>query len=70
MTNSMTKYQTTFEATQNLVKAIELGHGENADLVASFTDNGVPVNLSGYTARAIYQPKSKWGTDDWYEFPC
>ena len=70
MTNSITKYQTTFEATQNLVKTIELGHGENADLVAIFTDNGVPVNLSGYTARAIYQPKSKWGTDDWYECPC
>jgi hypothetical protein len=70
MTNSMTNYQTTFEATENLVRTIALGHGENADLVASFTDNGVPVNLSGYTARAIYQPKSKWGTDDWYECPC
>ena len=70
MTNSMTNYQTTFEATQNLVKTIELGHGENADLVASFTDNGVPVGLSGYTARAIYQPKSEWGTSSWYECPC
>lgn len=70
MTNSMTKYQTTFEATQNLIKCIEIGHGENADLVANFTDGGVPVNLSGYVARALFQPKSEWGTDNWYECPC
>lgn len=70
MTNSMIKYQTTFEATENLPMIIAIGHGENADLVASFKDGGIDVALEGYTARAIYQPKSKWGTDDWYECPC
>lgn len=70
MTNSMIKYQTTFEATKNLPMVITLGHGENANLVASFKDGGIDVALSGYTARAIYQPKSKWGTDEWYECPC
>lgn len=70
MTSSMIKYETIFESTNNLPMMIAIGHGENADLEASFTDNGVSVNLSGYTARAIYQPKSKWGTDVWYECPC
>lgn len=70
MTESMIKYQTTFEATENLPMIIAIGHGENADLVASFKDGGIDVALEGYTARAIYQPKSKWGTDDWYECPC
>lgn len=70
MTNSMIQYKTTFESTFNLPMMIAIGHGENADLVASFTDDGVEVNLSGFTARAIYQPKSKWGTDDWYECNC
>ena len=70
MTDSLVKYATTFESTNNLPMSIEIGHGENADLVASFKDGGVDVDLTGYTARAIYQPKSKWGTDDWYECPC
>lgn len=70
MTNSMISYKTTFEATENLPMIIAIGHGENADLVASFKDGGIDVALEGYTARAIYQPKSKWGTDDWYECPC
>jgi len=70
MTDSMIQYKTVFESTQNLPKNIVLGHGENADLVAAFTDNGVGVALSGFTARAIYQPKSKWGTDEWFECPC
>lgn len=70
MTDSLIRYATTFESTNNLPMSIEIGHGENADLVASFKDGGIDVNLSGYTARAIYQPKSKWGTDDWYECPC
>lgn len=70
MTESMIKYQTTFEATENLPMIIAIGHGENADLVASFKDGGIDVALEGYTARAIYQPSSKWGTDDWYECPC
>ena len=70
MTDSMISYRTIFEATNNLPMPIVIGHGENAALVASFTDGGVDVNLSGYTARAIYQPKSKWGTDDWYECSC
>ncbi len=66
----MISYKTTFEATENLPMIIAIGHGENADLVASFKDGGIDVALEGYTARAIYQPKSKWGTDDWYECPC
>ena len=70
MTDSMIDYTTIFESTRNLPKNIVLGHGENADLVAAFTDNGVGVALSGFTARAIYQPKSKWGTDEWFECPC
>lgn len=70
MTDSMIIYKTTFESTNNLPMIIAIGHGENADLVASFKDNGVDVDLTGYTARAIYQPSSKWGTDDWYECPC
>ena len=70
MTDSLVKYATTCESTNNLPMSIEIGHGENADLVASFKDGGVDVGLSGYTARAIYQPKSKWGTDEWYECPC
>lgn len=70
MTNSLIKYNTTFESTNNLPMQIVLGHGENADLVANFTDNGIPVSLSGYTARALFQPKSQWGTDNWYECPC
>lgn len=70
MTNSMIEYQTTFESTNNLPMQIAIGHGENADLIASFKDDGVDVDLTGFTAMAIYQPKSKWGTDDWYECPC
>lgn len=70
MTDSMIDYTTIFESTRNLPKNIVLGHGENADLVAAFTDNGVGVALSGFSARAIYQPKSKWGTDEWFECPC
>ena len=66
----MIKYHTTFEATNNLPMLITIGHGENADLIANFKDDGIDVVLSGYVARAIYQPKSKWGTDDWYECPC
>lgn len=66
----MIQYKTVFESTQNLPKNIVLGHGENADLVAGFTDCGVEVTLSDYTPRAIYQPKSKWGTDEWFECPC
>ena len=70
MTDSLTKYETTFESTNNLPMTMLIGHGENADLVASFKDNGVDVDLTGFTVRAIYQPSSKWGTDDWYECPC
>ena len=70
MTNSMITYRTTFESTNNLPMYLGLGHGESADLIASITDNGVEVDLTGFTARAIYQPKSKFGTDDWYECPC
>lgn len=70
MTDSMIIYKTTFESTKNLPMAIALGHGENADLIAGITDNGVEVDLTDFTVRAIYQPKSKWGTDDWYECPC
>lgn len=70
MTDSLTRYETTFESTKNLPMPIAIGHGENADLVASFKDNGVDVDLTGFTARAIYQPSSKWGTDEWYECPC
>ena len=70
MTDSMTRYETTFESTENLIRQIVLGHGENADLVAGITDNGTEVDLTGYTARAIYQPRSKWDSDDWYECPC
>lgn len=70
MTNSMIQYTATFEATENNPMIVSIGHGENADLIASFKDGGIPVNLSGYTARAIYQPESKWGTDVWYECPC
>ena len=70
MTDSLTRYETTFESTKNLPMTIAIGHGENADLVASFKDGGIDVDLTGYTARAIYQPSSKWGTDEWYECPC
>lgn len=70
MTDSLIRYFTVFESTNNLPRTIELGHGENADLIASFKDDGIPVNLSGYTARALYQPRSEWGTDNWYECPC
>ena len=70
MTDSLTRYETTFESTKNLPMVLAFGHGENADLVASFKDNGVDVDLTGFSARAIYQPSSKWGTDGWYECPC
>lgn len=70
MTDSLTRYETTFESTKNLPMTIAIGHGENADLVASFKDGGIDVDLTGYTARAIYQPSSKWGTDEWFECPC
>lgn len=70
MTNSLVKYETTFESTNNLPMNVEIGHGESADLIATFKDGGIPVALSGYTAMAIYQPSSKWGTDEWYECPC
>lgn len=70
MTDSMIRYNTVFESTQNLPFTFAIGHGESVDLVASITDGGNLVELSGYTARAIYQPKSKFGTDDWYECPC
>ena len=70
MTESMIKYLTTFEATQNLPMTIAIGHGENADLVAGVTDNGIEVDLTDYTARAIYQPSSKFGTNNWYECAC
>lgn len=69
-TSSMIRYNTVFEATQNLPFTFAIGHGESVDLIASITDEGVLVDLSDYTARAIYQPKSKFGTDDWYECPC
>lgn len=70
MTDSLTRYETTFESTKNIPMTIAIGHGENADLVASFKDGGIDVDLTGYTARAIYQPSSKWGTDGWFECPC
>lgn len=66
----MTNYKTTFEATRNLPAAICIGHGENADLNMAIQDDGVPVALSGYSVRAIYQPSSKWGTTDFYECPA
>lgn len=70
MTDSLTRYETTFESTKNLPMTIAIGHGENADLVASFKDGGIDVDLTGFTARAIYQPSSKWGTNEWFECPC
>lgn len=70
MINSLIQYITKFETTKNLPMILALGHGESADLVASFTDEGVEVDLSGFSARAIYQPQSKWGTDEWFECPC
>lgn len=70
MTNSMIEYKTTFENTQNLPMVVGIGHGESADFIATVTDNGVEVDLTGFTARAIYQPSSKFGTDDWYECSC
>jgi hypothetical protein len=70
MTSSLIRYSTVFESTNNLPRTIELGHGENADLIASFKDDGVDVDLTGYTAMAIFQPRSKWGTDEWYDCPC
>ncbi len=69
-TTSLIRYETIFESTENLPMIIAIGHGENADLVASFKDGGIDVALEGYTARAIFQPKSEWGTDNWYECPC
>lgn len=65
----MTNYKTTFEATRNIPETVCIGHGENADLFISITDEGLPVALSGYSVRAIYQPKSKWQSEDFYECP-
>lgn len=70
MTQSMITYRTVFEATQALPASVCLGHGENADLMASVRDNGEEVDLTGFTVRAVYQPWSKFGTSDWYECPA
>ena len=65
----MITYRTSFEATRNIPETINIGHGENADLSFTVTDGGIPVELAGYTVKAIYQPKSKWQTRDFYECP-
>ena len=70
MTQSMITYRTVFESTQALPASVCLGHGENADLMASVRDNGEEVDLTGFQCRAVYQPWSKFGTSDWYECPA
>ena len=64
------RFATTFETRECKDQQERLFAGESVDLVASMTRDGVPLSLSGCTARGIYQPESKKGTGDFYGVPA
>lgn len=54
----ITTFIHTFETTSNLPALICIQHGETVKLISKFINNGIPVDLTGYSVEAIYQISS------------
>ena len=60
---AINEFHTLFDARERKVQTEKIYQGEAVDLVAKLTNDGVLVDLTGYTTTGYYQPTDYQGTD-------
>lgn len=60
---AINQFQTVFEARERKFQTEKIFQGEDVDLVARITNDGVPQDLTGYSVTGYYQPTDYPGTD-------
>lgn len=61
---NLNSFSTVFEARERKFQTEKIFQGEDVDLVAAITNDGVPQDLTGYTVTGYYQPTDYPGTDN------
>lgn len=60
---NLNSFSTVFEARERKFQTEKIFQGEDVDLVARITNDGVPQDLTGYSVTGYYQPTDYPGTD-------
>lgn len=60
---NLNSFSTVFEARERKFQTEKIFQGEDVDLVARITNDGVPQDLTGYSVTGYYQPTDYLGTD-------
>lgn len=60
---AINSFSTVFEARERKFQTEKIFQGEDVDLVARITNDGVPQDLTGYSVTGYYQPTDYPGTD-------
>ena len=60
---AINQFTTVFEARERKFQTEKIFQGEDLDLVARITNDGVPQDLTGYSVTGYYQPTDYPGTD-------
>ena len=61
---AINSFHTLFDARERKFQTEKIFQGEDVDLVAAITNDGVPQDLTGYTVTGYYQPTDYPGTDN------
>ena len=61
---AINQFTTVFEARERKFQTEKIFQGEDLDLVARITNDGVPQDLTGYSVTGYYQPADYPGTDN------
>lgn len=61
---AINQFTTVFEARERKFQTEKIFQGEDVDLVARITNDGVPQDLTGYSVTGYYQPTDYPGTDN------
>ena len=61
---NLNSFHTLFDARERKFQTEKIFQGEDVDLVAAITNDGVPQDLTGYTVTGYYQPTDYPGTDN------
>ena len=61
---AINQFTTVFEARERKFQTEKIFQGEDVDLVARITNDGVPQDLTGYSVTGYYQPADYPGTDN------
>lgn len=60
---AINSFETVFESRERKFQTEKIFQGEDVDLVARITNDGVPQDLTGYSVTGYYQPTDYPGTD-------